>query len=57
MGSLVKSLRTILNDVTARIRHPLEEGDPRFFNYSKRMDSRLRGNDFQARSRLFAVMS
>lgn len=44
-------------DVTAKSRHPLEEGDPAFFNYLKRMDSCLRGNDTQVLLRLFAVAS
>jgi hypothetical protein len=51
-------------DVTAKNRHPLEEGDPCLFNHLKRMDfaplpdmARLRGNDTQALSRLFAVQS
>jgi hypothetical protein len=46
-----------LQDVTAKSRHPPEEGDPCLFNYLKRMDSRLRGNDIQVLSRLFAVAS
>ena len=53
--------------LTKRLRgrtHPLEEGDPCIFNYLKRMDfaplpdmTRLRGNDTQVLSRLFAVAS
>jgi hypothetical protein len=53
-----------IQDVTAKSRHPLEKGDPCLFNYLIRMDfaplpdmARLRGNDNQDQSRLFAVTS
>ena len=50
--------------VTAKSRHPLEEGDVRLSKYQKRMDfallsdmTRLRGNDAQVYPRLFAGTS
>jgi hypothetical protein len=36
---------------------PLKKGIHAFINYLKRIDSRLRGNDTQVLSRLFAVAS
>jgi hypothetical protein len=45
--SLTKGLH-----VTAKSRHPLEEEQLCLFNYLKRMDFRIRGNDTQVLSRL-----
>jgi hypothetical protein len=52
---------SLLEDVTAKSRHPLEEGEPCLSNYLKRNVfaplpdmARLRGNDTQGLSRLFA---
>ncbi|WP_143075673.1 hypothetical protein [Desulfomicrobium apsheronum] len=46
-----------IKEVTAKSRHPLEEGDPFLFNCLKRRDFRLRGSDTRVLLRLFAVSS
>jgi len=58
------NLEMALYDVTAKVAIPLKKGSHAFFNYLKRMDfaplpdmARLRGNDTQVLSRLFAVAS